>query len=276
VKKGFSFAFADEPQARTLVRLAAEAGFDSVEPTFMEKGFPCFAQHREDSAKLKKLCDEHGLRIASMRGGPMFWPRFASPDPAKAEEILRVARAAMESLQIMGGEVLLAVPGQWEPGMNYRQALEQVRTNARKLAPIANELGITVGLENVQNRLFLSPAEWCSLIDDVGQARIRMYFDVGNVLWLRLGLPEDWLRQIGGERICRVHFKDATELGKIVPLLEGQVNWSAVRAALREIGYDGWIHGELDLYPVLPGRLLEKTARDIDAIWALPPVSDQK
>jgi len=269
MKKGFSFAFTDAAQAKTLVRLAADAGFDSIEPTFLEQGFPSFATYREDSAELRKICGEHGMRIASMRGGPMFWPRFASPDAAKSEEILKVARAAMESVRIMGGEVLLAVPGQWEPGADYAAALQQVRANARKLGPIADELQITVGLENVQNRLLSSPAEWCSLIDDVGHPRIRMYFDVGNVLWLRLGQPEDWIRQIGGRRICRVHFKDALELSKVVPLLEGQVNWRAVRAALREIGYDGWIHGELDLYPLLPERLLEKTARDIDAIWAL-------
>jgi sugar phosphate isomerase/epimerase len=97
-----------------------------------------------------------------------------------------------------------------------------------------------------------------------------MYYDVGNTVWLGLGYSPQWIRQIGAERIVRIHFKDAVP-GKWLPgLLEGGVDWPGVRQALADIGYDRWVCAELALYEHCPARLLERTVRDLEAIWALP------
>lgn len=75
----------------------------------------------------------------------------------------------------------------------------------------------------------------------------RSYFDVGNVVFY--GYPQDWIRTLGG-RIVRVHLKDFSldrPNGRFAwkNLGEGDIDWPAVRQALEEIGYDGWMTTEI-------------------------------
>jgi hexulose-6-phosphate isomerase len=52
-----------------------------------------------------------------------------------------------------------------------------------------------------------------------------------------------------------------------VPLLAGDVNWKAVTAALREIGYTDTVTAELTPYKIGPEPLAHDTARQLDAIF---------
>ena len=47
-------------------------------------------------------------------------------------------------------------------------AWEGALDSARRVAEIAQRLGIKVGLENVENRFLLSPREWMEFLDAVG------------------------------------------------------------------------------------------------------------
>src|SRR5438046_2076983 len=87
--------------------------------------------------------------------------------------------------------------------------------------PSLTEAGLEVGLESVENRFLLSPREWTQFLDDVANpARVRMYFDVGNVVYMRVGHPQQWIRQLGRKYITRIHFKDAAFGGPQCYLLE--------------------------------------------------------
>jgi Sugar phosphate isomerases/epimerases len=65
----------------------------------------------------------------------------------------------------------------------------------------------------------------------------------------------------------RVHVKDF-RVGehRFVYLLQGDVNWREVMAALKEIGYDGWITAELPPYPHAPDQMVRDTAQHLDRI----------
>src|SRR5205823_8077070 len=68
----------------------------------------------------------------------------------------------------------------------------------------------------------------------------------GNVM--QYGYPEDWILTLG-PRIKRIHVKDyklsnRAEQGRFVGLLEGDVNWKAVMAALVKTGYNGFLRSE--------------------------------
>jgi hexulose-6-phosphate isomerase len=107
-------------------------------------------------------------------------------------------------------------------------------------------------------------------VDEIGSPWVGVYFDVGNVL--RTGVPEHWV-VILGSRIRRVHLKDFREssgsLDGFVGLLQGDVNWPAVAAALRSIEYDSWVIAEvLPPYRFHADRLVHETSGAIDAIFA--------
>ena len=54
-----------------------------------------------------------------------------------------------------------------------------------------------------------------------------------------------------------------------VDLLSGDVNWTEVIAALREIGYEGFLTAEVFPQPHAPDLVAEQTSRAIDAMLAL-------
>jgi L-ribulose-5-phosphate 3-epimerase len=67
------------------------------------------------------------------------------------------------------------------------------------------------------------------------------------------GYPQDWIRTLG-KRIVKLHIKDFSyrndvtirkRVPEFVPLLEGEIDWRAVHAALLEIGYRGTATVEL-------------------------------
>ncbi len=69
---------------------------------------------------------------------------------------------------------------------------------------------------------------------------------MGNVLLT--GYPDQWIR-ILGSRIRRVHIKDfkvaVGSAAGFCDLLEGDVDFEAVKKALAEISYDGYVTAEI-------------------------------
>ena len=99
-----------------------------------------------------------------------------------------------------------------------------------RLVPTAEDLGVSIAIENVWNKFLLSPLEMRDFIDHFDSENVGAYFDVGNVLLT--GYPEQWIR-ILGPRIKRIHIKDfknsiGTEDG-FVDLLEGDIDFEAIK-----------------------------------------------
>ncbi len=122
--------------------------------------------------------------------------------------------------------------------------------------------GIQVGLENVWNSFFLSPADLSGFIADLASPAIGAYFDVGNVAVF--SRPEDWIDALAG-RIFRIHIKDFKRgaswySGHFANLYEGSINWASIMASLRQAGYDGWMTAELATMPQHPELLYQMTA----------------
>jgi hexulose-6-phosphate isomerase len=139
---------------------------------------------------------------------------------------------------------------------------------ARQAGDIARGYGITIGLENVEARFPLSLRDWLDLMVEIDHPNVRIYFDVGNVFWLGLGYPEQWLVSLSSW-LCALHFKDATFAGELRNLLAGDINWRAVSRALRQIDYKGWISVEPDWYQYAPRRLPARLSLDLEAILSL-------
>lgn len=263
----FSTEFASREQAVALLPLIRQAGFDGVEPTFLPDGFPSVRSFRDDAGELRQLAAAEGLAVPSMRGGPLFWPRFAASDPEKREEAVALAEQAAETVRLLGGQVLLVVPGRWERDQLYAEVYANALDTAQRAADIAARHGITIGLENVDNQFLLSPSEWRTFLDRVDRPEIRCYYDIGNTVYARLGHPAQWIRELGPARICRVHVKDATRRGQVVPLRAGEVDWTEAARGLADIGYDGWIGAELPLPPDASLAFLRETRAALRDIW---------
>ncbi len=143
-----------------------------------------------------------------------------------------------------GGTTVLVVPAVVNRKVGYRDAYKRSQENIRKLIPDAQASGVKIAIEEVWNKFLLSPVEFAHYIDEFESPWVGAYFDVGNVV--EFGYPEEWIRELG-KRILKIHIKEyAKEKRFSYRLGEGrEIDWSAVKGALQDCGYDGWITAEV-------------------------------
>ena len=257
--------------------LAKKAGFDGLELALNEQGELSLASTDEEWRNVKAYAERLGLALPSLATG-LFWSySLTADDPAERGRALRIARRLLEAAKIIGADTVLIVPGavgvDFIPGFKvvaYDAAYERALDAFRQLKHDAEALQVQIGIENVWNKFLLSPLEMSRLIDQIDSPWVGAYFDVGNTLaW---GYPEQWIAALG-RRIRKVHFKDyrraAGGLSGFVDLLAGDVDWPAVMAAFRAVGYDGWVTAEmLPPYAHYPEQLIFSTAQAMDCILA--------
>jgi L-ribulose-5-phosphate 3-epimerase len=245
--------------------LAAEAGFDTIEVRGDEELI-------DSDDKLRALAELSGrtLPISSIMPTVGWRPSLTSADHGDRSRAIDILRRTIRAARILGADSVLVVPGVVNEQVSYQAAWDRSQEALRGLALTAEECGVYLCIENVWNKFLLSPLEMGRCIDEVNHPKVRAYFDVGNVL--AFGFPEQWIDLLG-DRIKKVHVKDfKVSVGNIngfVQLLDGDVNWPAVVAALRKIGYDGPLTAEVAPYRHLSSKGIFDLSSSIGAIIEL-------
>jgi len=251
---------------------AKELGFDAIELCVASQGVLTHETSQQECEQIVAKAGELGIEIASVASGESWGCSPSDDDPAVRVKIIDFTKQALQVTKWLGTDAYLFVPGAVDvfflensPVVPYDLCYDRARVAIATLAPIARRLGVVIGIENVWNKFLLSPLEMRDFIDSFGSPAVGAYFDVGNVLLT--GYPEHWIK-ILGERIVRVHVKDfkksvGTAEG-FVDMLEGDVDFEAVKSALAAVGYDGYVASEM--LPYQPGRP-EKTAAAMKKIF---------
>jgi hexulose-6-phosphate isomerase len=138
----------------------------------------------------------------------------------------------LRNAALWGADTVLLVPAVVDAKTSYQDAwTRSQRVIRERLLPMAQDLKVTIAIEEVWNKFLLSPIEFARYVDDFGSPYVRAYFDVGNVVFY--GFPQDWIRTLG-PRIVKLHLKDFQ--------LDRR---SEVRRALADIKYAGYATTEL-------------------------------
>src|SRR5690242_1718990 len=218
-------------------KMARDAGFDIVQaPTTPDE---------HEAEEMKSAADSAGIRIDSVMNMDHWKYPLSSADPAVVDKSLDGMRVSLHNAKLWGSDAVLLVPAVLDPQTSYRDAWSRSQTQIRKLLPLAEESKIVIAIEEVWNKFLLSPLEMVSYIDEFHSPWIQAWFDVGNVMFY--GYPQDWIRTLG-KRTVKVHLKDFKRRDDgyaWVNLGDGDVDWSAVRAAFSDVGYSGSVIAEL-------------------------------
>lgn len=224
-------------------QMARDAGFERIEcPTTVDQS---------QAEAMKKAADKAGIKIHSVMNMDHWKYPLSSADPAVVEKSLAGARTSLHNAHFWGADTVLIVPGVVNEKTSYRDAYTRSRVSIGKLIPLAEELKVIIALEEVWNKFLLSPIEFANYIDQFKTPWVRAYFDVGNVQLY--GYPADWIRTLN-KRIVKLHIKDFSfrhepgtkgTVAEWVPLLEGDIDWPAIYAALKDIGFHGTATTEL-------------------------------
>lgn len=242
---------------------AAEAGYQGFEPALEAEDVESFSKEKWE--KIRSKAKQLGLEIPSISTG-LFWQHNPLINP---ETSLDIVEAECKAAKIVGAQVVLVVPGTAVPYLSYEEHFKRAADWLRKVAPIAKEYGVKIGVENVWNGIFPGPLDFLKLLDMVGDESVGIYFDVGNTL--PHSLPEHWIPLLG-KRILQVHVKDYyTVAGGLtrgfgIPL-NGDVNWPAVRDALVKIDYEGYFLSEVPPYPGDPYKAAEDALNSLRKIF---------
>jgi L-ribulose-5-phosphate 3-epimerase len=109
----------------------------------------------------------------------------------------------------------------------------EVVRRLKRVAPKAEQHGIVLGIES-----WLSAPEHVRILDAVASRHVQVYYDLANSTERGYDVPAE-IRQLGRERICEFHAKENGYL-----LGRGRIDFAAVRKAMDDIGYSGWIQIE--------------------------------
>jgi hexulose-6-phosphate isomerase len=193
-----------------------------------------------------------GVTIVSLWvSGPIEPNPLNSPDAEARAKGLAAVEKSIDFAAWLGCGAMLIVPGRLGDGpklkVGYQDTWDRVSAELKKAIPHAQKTKVILTPENVWNKFLVSPLEMRAFIDQFHSPWLQAHFDIGNVM--QFGYPEDWILTLG-PRIKRVHVKDyklstRAEQGRFVDLLEGDVNWKGVMAALVKVGYQGFLSPEI-------------------------------
>ena len=290
MKKGISiWCFDTSLSLEQCFKAAKKAGFDGIELALaegnakfegmdlalVENGEINLNSSKDDIENVATLAKENGLELYSFASGLSWQYSPTSNNPEIREKAQLILHKQIEVASWLGCETILVIPGMVNADfvsnceiVEYDVAYDRAFDYVKKALTFAEEKKIELGIENVWNKLLLSPLEMRDFIDKLDSPFVGAYFDVGNVL--ANGYPEHWIK-ILNKRIKKVHVKDyrrvAGGLHGFVDLLCGDVDFPAVIKAFKEINYDGWLTAEiLPPYKYYSDQLLVNTSLSMDRI----------
>ena len=247
MKLGLSvWAMPREWNLETKFKMAKKAGFAGVEVALERDGDINIDITDRQLLDIKILAANCGIELYSVACGIGFECSVGHCNAEKRAEGIEIVKKQLRIAKKLWCDTILIIPANITEESDYETSYKNAVEALKELALLAEQLGVTIAVENVWNKFLMSPLEMRAFIDEIGSPFVQAYFDIGNVL--NFGYPQQWIK-ILGTRIKKVHIKDfdagkGNLSGFGVKLGEGNVNFNDAKKALDEIGYTGWITAE--------------------------------
>lgn len=218
----------------TVFQEARAIGFDGLEFDLARDFRSDILWTKEGRQKLLDLAAQTGVEVSSVCLGALWGQTFASDDEADRQRAAEVVSEAARFTPELGTRVIL-VPIVGVDGQADEVGTQRWIEGLRQCAPVAEQAGVILALENVGRSPAKSAPAMLKVIQAVDSPAVRAYYDVGNGASLGFD-PLEELRLLGS-RVAQVHIKGA----RSAQLWENTLDMDAVARTLKEIGYDGYL-----------------------------------
>jgi sugar phosphate isomerase/epimerase len=208
--------------------VAKEIGLDGVQVSLGTLAGGMKLCTPETQKAYRDACRKTGLEIGSIAIGEMNNVPLKS-DPRAAQWLLD----GIDACKALGVKVVMpACFGKGNLDMAQTHEIDHLVKVLKEASAKAEKQGVLIGLED-----YLSAEDNMKIIERVGSPALRVYYDVGN----STDKGYDIFKEIRllGKLICEFHAKDANHR-----LGQGRIDFKAVRKAMDDIEYSGWIHLE--------------------------------
>ncbi len=201
--------------------------------------------------EVRKAIAETGLPVDGTVCGSHWSIRHSSPQAGERATALEHLRTALRETHAVGGHSVLLVVGHGKDGPEdviWRRSID----NIAQAVPLAAQLGVAIVIENVWTEFLYDHAggtnqtadKFARYVDEFQSPWVGMQFDIGNH-W-KYGDPAAWIRTLG-KRIIKLDVKGFSRVNsEFTPITGGDIEWGAVRQALLDIGYFGWVAAEVE------------------------------
>jgi sugar phosphate isomerase/epimerase len=239
--KGGPFVFWDDLEAGC--RKAKELGFDAVEV------FPP-GPDAVDPGTLGQLLDDNGLSLAAVGTGAG-WVKhklaLTSPEEVIREKALAFIRSIMElAAQFEAPAIIGSMQGRAADNMSKSTALRYLGNALFKLDECAGDLGVTLlyePLNRYETNLINTLAEGVQYLKGLATQNVKLLADLYHMNIEETNLAD--ALKAAGPYVGHIHFADSNR--KAAGL--GHTDFAPIVAALRQIGYEGYLSAEVFALP---------------------------
>jgi len=218
---------------------AAELGFDAVEI------FPPSPEALGPSA-VKRLMAMHGLGVAALGSGAGWLKhklRLTDPDASIRKRAREFAGRIIDVAGALGAPAIIgSMQGRWGDGVVREQAVGWLSEAMEELAERAARHGLPLlyePLNRYETNLFTRQAEAAAFLRSLRAQNVNLLCDLFHMNIEESSIA-DALRA-AGPLVGHVHFVDSNRLA----MGFGHIDVAPIMAALREIGYAGYLSGEV-------------------------------
>ena len=239
--KGGPFVFWDDLPAAC--RHAAELGFDAVE---------LFAPGPDAVSKdeMSSLLKSHRLNLAAVGTGAG-WLKHQLSLTSADQSIRERAKGFIRSMVDFGGPhgapaIIGSMQGRWGDGVSNEQAIGWLKEALKDLGEHARQYNVPLiyePLNRYETNLVNTEAAGAKLMESLQTDNVRLLADLFHMNIEEVDLAAGL--KAGGRWIGHIHFVDSNRR----PAGFGHMNYAPIAAALKEIGYSGYLSAEALPFP---------------------------
>ncbi len=242
---------------------AADLGFDGV-MLMAKRGHASLLDLGPDRRRdVRRRLEDRGLELAALAAYTDFTAGLDRPDVPLLEMQLLYVRECARLAHDLGGSLVRIFTGydrpELTPGVQWSRCVSAIRECARHAA----EHGVTLAVQN-HHDVAVHPDALCDFLDEVGEPNVRAGYDAwAPALQGQSGEAlADGVRRLGSriaqtivaDYVLHPRFRYVPALtnyapfqaeARAVPVGEGIIDYSSFFAALREIGYTGYVTYEM-------------------------------
>ena len=235
--RGGPFVYWDD--LREAFASAAELGFEAIEifPPSPEAVAP---------EVVRPLMERYGLKVAAVGTGAAWvanrW-HFAHPDAAIREQALAYARRIVDAAAALGTQAIIgSIQGKYEGEVSRGQAVgwlgEAVATLGEQAAGHGQPL-LYEPLNRYETNMFNRLSDAVEFLSELGVPNVKILADMFHMNLEETSVP--LALRAAGNQVGHFHFADSNRHA----IGFGHTDVAPIAAVLREIGFDGYVSGEV-------------------------------
>ncbi len=199
-----------------------------------------------DADYVEEVVSRLGLEVPAIGTGQAYGEEglsFTDPDEGVRRRAIERIEAQIRFARRFDALVIIGlIRGRVAPGVERGQALSWLAEALRECAALAEKEGVRLVLEPLnryETDLVNTVAEALELIERVGAGNIGLLFDTFHANIEEVSI-ERAIRE-AGERLLHVHVADSNRWYPGA----GHLDFASIVAALREVGYEGYLSAEV-------------------------------